>query len=203
MQEVTINDSFGQALAKYSKGKKIGLEIGGGTGDGSTQCIFTEKLFSIEINPDRIGRHRMNLEAKGGVSIYGSAVTRDLWMDKLDILGFYTNKKTNLNQYSLDVVNGWYSECFDMAKEFKTNAIEDIHFDHNVDFDFVLIDGSPFSGKAELRCLRPFLADKAIIALDDVNDIKNFDNYHKLKGNVELLWEDWSVRNGAAIFQLC
>jgi len=203
VQEVTINDPFGQALAKYSKGKKIGLEIGGGTGDGSTQCIFTEKLFSIEINPDRIGRHRMNLEAKGGVSIYGSAVTRDLWMDKLDILGFYTNKKTNLNQYSLDVVNGWYSECFDMAKEFKTNAIEDIHFDHNVDFDFVLIDGSPFSGKAELRCLRPFLADKAIIALDDINDIKNFDNYHKLKGNVELLWEDWGVRNGAAIFQLC
>jgi hypothetical protein len=202
MQEVTINDPFGQALAKYSKRKKIGLEIGGGTGDGSTQCIFTEKVFSIEINPDRIGRHRMNLEAKGGVSIYGSAVTRDLWMDKLDILGFYTNKKTNLNQYSLDVVNGWYSECFAMAKEFKTNAIEDIHFDHNVDFDFVLIDGSPFSGKAELRCLRPFLADKAIIALDDVNDIKNFDNYHKLKGNVELLWEDWSVRNGAAIFQL-
>ena len=202
MQEVTIHDPFGRALAKYSKGKKIGLEIGGGTGDGSTQCIFTEKLFSIEINPDRIGRHRMNLEAKGGVSIYGSAVTRDLWMDKLDILGFYTNKKTNLNQYSLDVVNGWYSECFDMAKEFKTNAIEDIHFDHNVDFDFVLIDGSPFSGKAELRCLRPFLADKAIIALDDVNDIKNFDNYHKLKGSVELLWEDWGVRNGAAIFQL-
>jgi len=202
VQEVTINDPFGQALAKYSKGKKIGLEIGGGTGDGSTQCIYTEKLFSIEINPDRIGRHRMNLEAKGGVSIYGSAVTRDLWMDKLDILGFYTNKKTNLNQYSLDVVNGWYFECFDMAKEFKTNAIEDIHFDHNVDFDFVLIDGSPFSGKAELRCLRPFLADKAIIALDDVNDIKNFDNYHKLKGNVELLWEDWGVRNGAAIFQL-
>ena len=202
MQEVTINDPFGQALAKYSKGKKIGLEIGGGTGDGSTQCIFTEKLFSIEINPDRIGRHRMNLEAKGGVSIYGSAVTRDLWMDKLDILGFYTNKKTNLNQYSLDVVNGWYSECFDMAKEFKTNAIEDIHFDHNVDFNFVLIDGSPFSGKAELRCLRPFLADRAIIALDDINDIKNFDNYHKLKGNVELLWEDWNVRNGAAIFQL-
>jgi len=202
VQEVTINDSFGQALAKYSKGKKIGLEIGGGTGDGSTQCIYTEKLFSIEINPDRIGRHRMNLEAKGGVSIYGSAVTRDLWMDKLDILGFYTNKKTNLNQYSLDVVNGWYSECFDMAKEFKTNAIEDIHFDHNVDFNFVLIDGSPFSGKAELRCLRPFLADKAIIALDDINDIKNFDNYHKLKGHVELLWEDWNVRNGAAIFQL-
>jgi hypothetical protein len=71
-----------------------------------------------------------------------------------------------------------------------------------VDFDFVLIDGSPFSGEAELRCVRPFLADKAIIALDDVNDIKNHTNYHKLKGFAKLLWEDWSVRNGSAIFEL-
>jgi hypothetical protein len=90
-----------------------------------------------------------------------------------------------------------------MAKEFKTNSIEDIHFDYNVNFDFVLIDGSPFSGEAELRCVRPFLADKAIIALDDTNDIKNWTNYHKLKGFAKLLWEDWSVRNGAAIFELC
>lgn len=202
MQEVTINDLFGQALAKYSKGKKVGLEIGGGTGDGSTQCIFTEKLFSIEINPERIGRHRMNLEAKGGVSIQGSAVTRGLWMNKFDILEFYTNRKTNLNQYSSEMVLGWYSECLDLAKPYTTNAIEDIHFDHNVDFDFVLIDGSPFSGEAELRCVRPFLAEKAIIALDDINDIKNYDNYHKLKNHTELLWEDWNIRNGAAIFQL-
>ena len=56
-------------------------------------------------------------------------------------------------------------------------------------------------GEAELRCVRPFLAEKAIIALDDVNDIKNWANYHKLKGFAELLWEDLSVRNGAAIFQ--
>jgi len=202
MQEVTINDSFGKALAEYSKGKKIGLEIGGGTGDGSTQCIHTDKLFSIEINPDRIGRHRMNLEAKGGVSVQGSAVMRGLWMNKFDILEFYTNRKTNLNQYSSEMVLGWYSECLDLAKPYTTNAIEDIHFDHNVDFDFVLIDGSPFSGEAELRCVRPFLSEKAIIALDDINDIKNWDNYQKMKGFAKLLWEDWNVRNGAAIFQL-
>lgn len=201
MQEVTINDPFGQALAKYSKGKKIGLEIGGGTGDGSTQCIQADKLFSIEINPERIGRHRMNLEAKGGISVQGSAVTRGLWMNKFDILEFYTNRKTNLNQYSSEMVLGWYSECLDLAKPYTTNAIEDIHFDHNVDFDFVLIDGSPFSGEAELRCVRPFLAEKAIIALDDINDIKNYDNYQKLKNHAKLLWEDWNIRNGAAIFQ--
>ena len=202
MQEVTIHDSFGKALAKYSEGLEIGLEIGGGTGDGSTQCIRTKKLFSIENHPDRIGRHSMNLSAKGGVSVKGTATLPSLWMNQLDIAEFYGTNKTALNQYPIDQVLGWYHECIESAKPYSTNAIEDIHIEHKVDFNFVLIDGSPFSGEAELRCVRPFLAEKAIIALDDVNDIKNWANYHKLKGFAKLLWEDWSARNGAAIFQL-
>jgi hypothetical protein len=203
MQEVTINDSFGKALAKYSEGLDVGLEIGGGTGDGSTQCIRTKRLFSIENHPDRIGRHSMNLSARGGVSVKGTATLPKLWMNQLDVAEFYGTNKTNLNQYPLDQVIGWYHECVESAEPYSTNAIEDIHFDHNVDFNFVLIDGSPFSGEAELRCVRPFLAEKAIIALDDVNDIKNLANYNKLKGFSKLLWEDLAVRNGAAIFQLC
>jgi hypothetical protein len=202
MQEVTIHDSFGKALAKYSEGLDVGLEIGGGTGDGSTQCIKTKRLFSIENHPDRIGRHSMNLSARGGVSIKGTATLPKLWMNQLDVAEFYGTNKTTLNQYPLDQVLGWYHECVESAEPYSTNAIEDIHFEHNVDFNFVLIDGSPFSGEAELRCVRPFLAEKAIIALDDINDIKNLANYNKLKGFAKLLWEDWSVRNGAAIFQL-
>jgi hypothetical protein len=202
MQEVTINDSFGKALAKYSEGLDVGLEIGGGTGDGSTQCIRTKRLFSIENHPDRIGRHSMNLSARGGVSVNGTATLPKLWMNQLDVAEFYGTNKTNLNQYPLTQVMGWYHECVQSAEPFSTNAIEDIHIEHKVNFNFVLIDGSPFSGEAELRCVRPFLAEKAIIALDDVNDIKNLANYNKLKGFAELLWEDWSVRNGAAIFQL-
>jgi hypothetical protein len=202
MQEVTINDSFGKALAEHTKGLGIGLEIGGGTGDGSTQCIGTKKLFSIENHPDRIGRHSMNLSAKGGVSVKGTATLPSLWMQKYEVEEFYKNTKTNLNQYPLEQVLGWLEECIETAKDYSSNAIEDIHFEHNVNFNFVLIDGSPFSGEAELRCVRPFLAEKAIIALDDVNDIKNWANYHKLKGFAKLLWEDWSVRNGAAIFEL-
>jgi hypothetical protein len=202
MQEVTIHDSFGKALAKYSEGLDVGLEIGGGTGDGSTQCIRTKRLFSIENHPDRIGRHSMNLSARGGDAINGTATLSKFWMNKNDIEEFYRTTKTSLNQYPLETVLGWHNVCLETAFPYSTNAIEDIHFEHNVDFNFVLIDGSPFSGEAELRCVRPFLAEKAIIALDDVNDIKNWANYHKLKGFAELLWEDCSVRNGAAIFQL-
>ena len=203
MQEITSNDSFGQALQKYSEGLDVGLEIGGGTGDGSTQCIRTKKLFSIENHPDRIGRHAMNLSARGGVAINGTATLSSLWLNKKDIEEFYQTTKTKLNQYPLEQVLGWHNVCLETAYQYKTSAIEDVHFDHSVDFNFVLIDGSPFSGESELRCVRPFLAEKAIIALDDVNDIKNWANYQKLKGFSELLWEDWSVRNGAAIFNLC
>jgi hypothetical protein len=202
MQEITINDPFGRALARYTYNLDVGLEIGGGTGDGSTQCIRTKRLFSIENHPDRIGRHSMNLSARGGVAINGTATLSKLWMNQLDVAEFYGTNKTTLNQYPLDQVLGWYHECVEFAQPYSTNAIEDIHFEHNVDFNFVLIDGSPFSGEAELRCVRPFLAEKAIIALDDINDIKNLANYNKLKGFGKLLWEDWSVRNGAAIFEL-
>ena len=203
MQEVTISDSFGQALAKHTKGLGIGLEIGGGTGDGSTQCIQTNKLFSIENHPDRIGRHRMNLDAKGGVSVQGTAVISGLWMKRNEVEEFYRTTRTSINQYPLEQILGWYDDCIETAKSYETNAIEDIHIEHNVDFNFVLIDGCEFSGECELRCVRPFLAEKAIIALDDINAMKNWTNYHKLKDFAKLLWEDWSVRNGAAIFQLC
>ena len=202
MQEITSNDSFGQALRKYTEGLDVGLEIGGGTGDGSTQCIRTKRLFSIENHPDRIGRHAMNLSARGGIAINGTATISSLWANKKDIEEFYQTTKTNLNWYPLQQAFGWLDESLENAKKYSTSAIEDIHFEYSVDFNFVLIDGSPFSGESELRCVRPFLAEKAIIALDDVNDIKNWANYHKLKRSAELLWEDWSVRNGAAIFQL-
>ena len=202
MQEITIHDSFGQALQKYSEGLEVGLEIGGGTGDGSTQCIKTKKLFSIENHPDHIGRHSMNLSARGGVAINGTATLPSLWMNKKDIEEFYQTTKTNLNEYPLEQVLGWHNVCLETAYQYKTSAIEDVHFEYSVDFNFVLIDGSPFSGESELRCVRPFLADKAIIALDDVNDIKNYANYEKLKRTATLLWEDMACRNGAAIFRL-
>jgi len=202
MQEITINDSFGQALYKYSEGLDVGLEIGGGTGDGSTQCIKTKKLFSIENHPDRIGRHAMNLSARGGIAINGTATLPKFWMTNKEIEEFYKTIKTNLNWYPIEQVLGWNHEFLKNAEPYSTSAIEDIHLQHNVSFDFVLIDGSPFSAQAELTCVRPFLAQKAFIAMDDINDIKNHANYHELKGFAELVWEDWNVRNGGAIFRL-
>jgi len=160
---------------------------------------------------NRAGANDVKIYSDGvEISNFGETVAAttlpsvEFWLGCMNVSGaeFYGTNKTTLNQYPLDQVLGWYHECVEFAQPYSTNAIEDIHFEHKVDFNFVLIDGSPFSGEAELRCVRPFLAEKAIIALDDINDIKNLANYNKLKGFGKLLWEDWSVRNGAAIFEL-
>lgn len=66
-------------------------------------------------------------------------------------------------------------------------------------FDLVLIDGSEFTGRAELR----EVLGAGIILLDDINGMKNYENYYELKNNPRytLEEEDWSLRNGYAVFR--
>jgi hypothetical protein len=204
MIEISMNDSFGRTIGLYSEKCEIGLEIGGGTGQGSSRCIKSKKLFSIENHPDRVYTHQLNLSKRGGVGVGvdGTSTIVDSWMSWSDVETFYKTTPTNLNMNSLELIRSWYEECVSVSKQYKTSAIEDIGNEHTIKFDFVLIDGSPFSGQSELKCVRPFLTKNAIIALDDINDIKNYANYQELKTSSTLLWENWSLRNGAAIFQL-
>jgi hypothetical protein len=202
MIEVSMNDEFGLNLAKYSEHCQVGLEIGGGTGEGSSQCIKSKRLFSIENSPERVYIHQLNLMKKGGVGVHGTSTCFQSWMSWPEVVAFYQSTPTNLNLYPLDLVKNWYDEGLKLAKEYRTNAIEDIAKTYSVVFDFVLIDGSPFSGQSELKCVRPLLTKNAIVALDDINDVKNYANYYDLKSCSKLLWENWSLRNGAAIFQL-
>jgi len=39
MIEISMNDSFGRTIGLYSEKCEVGLEIGGGTGQGSSRCI--------------------------------------------------------------------------------------------------------------------------------------------------------------------
>lgn len=199
MQEITINDSFGQALAKYSKGLGVGLEIGGGTGDGSTQCIKTERLYSFEIHPDRIGRHGMNLSMRsGGIAIHGLSSDPQRWLNEDQIREFYQTVRTNLNMYSIEFVLSWLKIDLLNSSKYKWES-----FQLDDQLDFLLLDGGAFSGQSDMAEWLPRMKEGGIIAMDDINDIKNLDNYYKLKNsNAKLLWEDWSVRNGAAIFEL-
>lgn len=197
MQEITIADPFGQALAQYSAGLKIGVEIGGGTGDGSTQCIKTKSLFSFEVHPDRIGRHAMNLSIRaGGVAMHNLSSNPERWMDEQQIKVFYQSNKTNLNAYPIEQILGWHKDDISVSSKYKWMK------SNLSNIDFLLLDGGAFSGEADMAEWFPRLKDGGIIALDDVNDIKNLANYNWLKScGYSCLYQNMEWRNGSAIFR--
>lgn len=198
MQEITIADSFGQALAKYSTGLECGVEIGGGTGDGSTQCIKTKELFSFEIHPDRMGRHGMNLSMRqGGTSLHHLSSNPARWMNETQIKEFYQATKTNLNAYPIEQILGWLKDDLANASRHKWGTTYLAYKP-----DFILLDGGAFSGEADMAEWFPRLKDGGIIALDDVNDIKNLANYNWLNScGYSCLYQNMEWRNGSAIFR--
>ena len=198
MQEITINDPFGKALAQYSDGLALGVEIGGGTGDGSTQCIKTRELFSFEIHPDRIGRHKYNLTSRqGGLAINELSSNPMRWMSIKEVEEFYNNIQTNLNRYPLSEIIEWHKEDFRVASNYAWGrmSLKD-------EIDFLLLDGGAFSGKADFTDWFPKVRQGGIIALDDINDIKNHGNHLWLQeANHQLLWLEPRWRNGCAIYK--
>jgi len=198
MQEITLADPFGKALAEYSKGLALGVEIGGGTGDGSTQCIKTRELFSLEIHPDRIGRHQYNLDARqGGLAVHQLSSNPMKWMSENEVTDFYYNTNTKLNQYSLGQITEWHKEDFRIAAKY---VYGDMALKDRV--DFILFDGGAFSGKADFEVWFPKVGEGGLVALDDTNDIKNKHNYDWLKDfNYDCVWEEKSWRNGCAVFR--
>lgn len=198
MQEITITDPFGRALALYSDGLEVGLEIGGGTGDGSTQCIKTKTLVSLEIHPERIGRHKMNLDSRGGgIAINALSSNPKLWMSENEVVSFYNSIKTNLNSYKIEEVLEWLKADLEVSKNYKHGS-----FYLGYEVDFLLLDGGAFSGRADFLEWFPRVKEGGVIALDDINDIKNHGNHLWLQeANHQLLWFEPKWRNGCAIYK--
>lgn len=203
------NDEFYHSLktiVEHFDVKSI-LEIGASSGQGSTQCFLQSKtnnckLFSIEISKERFNILKNN----DYINFYpylGSSISFEEYMTDDEVKEFYNTKKTNVNKYPLDLILSWKKEELDYItnNNIPVSIIECIKLDNNIEnFDLVLIDGSPFTGDSELKhCL-----GSKIIALDDVNDIKCYQAYHTLSSlsEYELIAQDWSIRNGFAIFKL-
>ena len=173
------------------------LEIGGGTGDGSTTAFFDaialgSKVYSIEGRYERF----LELQKKPVEAIFGCSVSYHDYLSKSDVKKFYNSQATKLNKDPLKTVLGWRKEELSVVKKLPQNVARDIHA------EFVFIDGSPFTGEKEFYYTVEQNPLCKIVALDDVDDIKNFRNYQTLLNSPhwKKLWENLSLRNGAAIF---
>jgi len=121
---------------------------------------------------------------------------------KESVIHFYQNFRTNLNLYPLEQVLGWLDQDLGYIASSGLDAcgIDFIKKDQGIEFfDMVLIDGSEFTGQAELS----LVMGAKIIALDDINAFKNYQSYQVLINdpNYKIIAREMGLRNGFAIFE--
>lgn len=209
------NDSLYFALIECAKRPDIKtiLEIGSSSGEGSTEAFVrairqrpdssSVKLYCMEISQPRFEKLSAHYKNDFFVKPYRlSSVSTQQFPSPDFVVNFYQTIKTNLNLYPLEQVIGWLQQDLNYITQNGLDAcgIEMIKKDQGVkQFDIVLIDGSEFTGFAELH----LILGARIIALDDINTFKNFQSYQELSNNphYKLIARDVRLRNGFAIFE--
>lgn len=209
------NDSLYFALIECAKRPDIKtiLEIGSSSGEGSTEAFVrairqrpdssSVKLYCMEISQPRFEKLSAHYKNDSFVKPYRlSSVSTQQFPSPDFVVNFYQTIKTNLNLYPLEQVIGWLQQDLNYITQNGLDAcgIEIIKTDQGVkQFDMVLIDGSEFTGFAELH----LVLGARIIALDDINAFKNFQSYQELSNNPDykLIARDVRLRNGFAIFE--
>lgn len=188
------------------------LEIGSSAGSGSTKAFVeglarnaaSPKLFCIEVSRPRFELLRKTYADFGFVHCYNmSSVRPEEFPDAAAVEEFYRTTPTTLNRYPLEQVLGWRTADIAYIRDAQVpaDAIDHIKAEHGIDaFDMVLIDGSEFTGEAELEKVR----GARIILLDDTNAFKGFRARQKLLSDpdYEVIADDQGLRNGYAAFRL-
>ena len=206
------NDSFYRAMRRHASSAQVRtiLEIGSSAGQGSTRAFVDgilqnpsgAVLYCMEVSEVRFDALRQTYAKHKFVRPFNvSSVPLDAFPTADEVAQFYGAHTTNLNNFPLETVLGWLKA--DIAYVKKHGKDDDgirliLNADRLSGFDMVLIDGSEFTGRAELR---EVLGAK-VIMLDDINSFKNYESYQSLNSDPDysLEDEDWNLRNGYAIF---
>ncbi|MCC3529438.1 MAG: class I SAM-dependent methyltransferase [Microcoleus sp. PH2017_22_RUC_O_B] len=207
------NDQFYIAIQKIAKEEDIQtvLEIGSSSGQGSTEAFVTglrenpnqPVLFCLEISKPRFAQLQNTYINEHFVKCYNvSSVSIEQFPEEDEVIRFYNSNQTNLNYYPLEQVIGWRRQELEYIDQSGVSGrgIKKIKEENNIEFfDVVLIDGSEFTGSAELE---EIYGAKYII-LDDINTFKNHKNLQSLSNdpNYTLIAQNGRVRNGYAIFK--
>ncbi|HZH38805.1 MAG TPA: FkbM family methyltransferase, partial [Bacillales bacterium] len=206
-------DQFYQAIKQIAQEEDIQtiLEIGSSSGEGSTEAFVTgirenphhPQLFCMEISQARFTELQKRYAKDGFVKCYNvSSVEKDKFATETEVIDFYNSYQTALNQYPIERVLDWLKQDLKYLQDSGVSqaGIKQIKSENKINFfDVVLIDGSEFTGEAELD----EVYGAKFILLDDINTFNNHKNYHKLlkDPNYKLLVHNLHLRHGYAIFQ--
>jgi len=207
------NDQFYAAIRHITatENLKTMLEIGASSGDGSTEALVSgllanparPTLFSIEISKVRFAALQQRYAPCPAVKCYNvSSVSIAAFPSEAEVTAFYQSVPSALNGYPLEQVLSWLRADTEYIRSsgVTENGVELIKQENGIErFDLVLIDGSEFTGRAELE----LVYGARFILLDDILTFKNFHNFHRLRQDVnyKLKGADGRVRYGCAIFE--
>lgn len=207
------NDSLYDMIYQTAKNESIKtiLEIGSSSGTGSTEAFVLgilenpsqPILFCMEISRTRFESLVCRYSHLPFVKCYNvSSVPIQDFPSKGRLKRFYCKYPTTLNQYPLTRVLSWLKQDIDyiLSSGVPQYGIDLIKAENNINcFDMVLIDGSEFTGEAELKRIY----GSKYIFLDDINAFKNYFNYLNLvlDLNYDLIKVDLNLRNGYAVFK--
>ena len=210
------NDEFSEDLIKIIKNNDLNhiLEIGSSNGEGSTtvivKAILNRSFFSdvnllcLEASVERFKSLKKRFQDFSFVKCFNSSsIKLEEFPSDEKIKNFYKNFKTNLNKFSEQTIISWLNDNknYIIQNNIKTNEIENIKKNLRIqNFDFVLIDGSEFTGEVELSKV----IGSKFIALDDIKTYKNYFSHKTLMENKDysVLKINTRLRNGYSIFKL-
>jgi len=215
--EIT-GDEFFEALRNLTKKDDVNivLEIGSYSGRGSTKALIEGlaskegmaniSLFAIEVSKERhleLSSYYKNVSFVH--CFHGSSVGLDEFPSQEEVAWFYDNISCGLQRFQREEVLGWLQQDVEYVREQgsgENDAITRIKEKNNIDiFDLVLIDGSEFTGTAELGKV----IGAKYIALDNTNTYKCYAARKILLEHpcYQLIADNQCLRNGYSVFKLC
>ncbi len=208
-----FEDEFYTAIVNLARSARIDtvLEIGSSSGGGSTlawveglrQNPRHPRLYCMEVSRARCAALQERWGAAGFVECFlGSSVRPDQFPDPAAVAEFHRTVPGPLQQYPLSEVLGWLQQDLDylQREQVPTGCIARIKQEKSIrHFGAVLIDGSEFTGDAELD----EVYGAEYILLDDICTYKCHAARLRLLHDpgYELIAENQKIRHGYSIFQ--
>jgi hypothetical protein len=206
-------DPFYEALVRVASDRRVRhiLEIGSSSGEGSTEAFVKgalmqsspPDLYCMEVSRIRYEALVRRYRRYPFVHCYNlSSVPLDCFPSPDDVEQFYRTFDSKLRKTPLPEVLRWLEQDKQYLRDHHAdrNGIQAIRESHGIEtFDAVLIDGSEFTGRAELE----ETYGARFILLDDTETFKNWGTCRRLRDDLtyRLVEHRPEVRNGYAVFE--
>lgn len=187
------------------------LEIGASSGAGSTEALVkgalenpvSPAIYCIEVSKVRFAALVDRYRSVPFVHCYNaSSVPKECFPDEEELDRFRRRVWTRFRFIRRKTVMGWLRQDLEYLERHGLSmaGIVAISAGHGIDrFDAVLIDGSEFTGPADLD----EVYGARFLLLDDTRSYKNHDNHRRLARDAAYRLLDSSrwLRNGFAVFE--